>query len=266
MIIIGERINTSRKTIAPSVNERNRQLISDEAIHQVESGATFIDVNCGTLLELEPEALEWLVQIVQKATGNAPCSIDSPNPKAIERALKVHRGKPIVNSISAEDGRFHAILPLVREYQTGVIALTLDDEGMPETAEKRLQIAGFLIEKLTSAGVSFGDIYIDPMVRPVSTGDQYGQVVFETLRSLNQEYPGVHTICGLSNISYGLPARKIINQAFLVMALQAGLDGAILDPLDKRLISLIYASELLLKKDEYATNFIHAFREGELEV
>jgi 5-methyltetrahydrofolate--homocysteine methyltransferase len=110
------------------------------------------------------------------------------------------------------------------------------------------------------------DIYLDPMVRPVSTGGQYGSVVFETIRQVNREFPGVHTACGLSNISFGLPARKIINHTFLVMAMNAGLDAAILDPLDKRLMSLVFASELLLEKDEYAMNYITAFREDKLDV
>jgi 5-methyltetrahydrofolate--homocysteine methyltransferase len=146
------------------------------------------------------------------------------------------------------------------------VALAMDDNGMPETAAERFQIAADLVNRLTKAGVVLDDIYLDPMVRPVSTGVQYGRVVFETIQKINNEFPGIHTICGLSNISYGLPARKLINQAFLTMAMMAGLDAAILDPLDSRLMSLLRAAEVLLERDEYAMNYITAFREGKLEI
>lgn len=263
MIIIGERINTSRKAIAPAVMERNAQFIIAEANRQIEAGAAYIDVNCGTMVDNEPETLAWLVQTVQTVPG-VLCSIDSPNPAAIERALKVHQGQPIINSITGEKERWEGVLPLVKEYHTGIIALAMDDEGMPETTTDRLRIAGGLIDRLVQAGVALSDIYLDPMVRPVSTGDHYGTVVFETIRRINQEFPGVHTACGLSNISFGLPVRKLINQAFLVLALSAGLDTAILDPLDRKLLSLIYAAELLVEKDASALNYITAFREEKL--
>jgi 5-methyltetrahydrofolate--homocysteine methyltransferase len=265
LIIVGERINSSRKAIAPAVEARDAQFIQQEALKQIDAGALFIDVNCGTMVEEEPECLEWLVKTVQEATKGGLCSLDSPSPLALERALKVHQGKPLINSITGEKERLEAILPLVRDYKTAIVALAMDDEGMPETAEERLQIAAKLVNHLTKTGVSLADIYLDPMVRPVSTGGHYGRIVFETLMKINQEFPGIHTICGLSNISYGLPARKLINHTFLIMAMMAGLDTAILDPLDKRLMSLLHASEVLLERDEYALNYIAAFRAEKLE-
>lgn len=265
MIIVGERINTSRKAIAPAVMAKDGAFIQQEAIKQLEAGVQYIDVNCGTMVDEEPEYLEWLVKTVQEATGGGLCSLDSPNPAALERALKTHRGKPLINSITGEKERMEAILPLVREYKTGIVALAMDDQGMPETAEERLTIAAYLVERLTKAGVALDDIYLDPMVRPVSTGGHYGRVVFETVQKISREFPGVHTICGLSNISYGLPARKLVNHTFLVMAIMSGLDAAILDPLDKRLMSLLAAAEVLVERDEYALNYISAFREGKLE-
>lgn len=266
MLIIGERINTSRKAMAPAVAARDAKFIGEEAVRQLQAGAAFIDVNCGTMVDDEPETMAWLVQTVQEATGGVLCSLDSPNPKALERALRVHQGKPLINSITGERERLAAILPLVREYRTGIIALAMDDTGMPETAAERFAVAARLVDELTKAGVPPADIYLDPMVRPVSTGGHYARVVFETLSQIRKEFPEVHTCCGLSNISYGLPARKLINQAFLILALAAGLDTAILDPLDKRLISLIYATEVLLERDEYALQYIQAFRSEKLEV
>jgi 5-methyltetrahydrofolate--homocysteine methyltransferase len=245
---------------------KDSQFIQREALNQVAAGASYIDVNCGTMVDQEPEFLEWLVKTVQNTTNGAPCSLDSPNPLALERALKVHQGKSLINSITGEEKRLTAILPLVRDFKTAIVALAMDDNGMPETAAERFQIAADLVNRLTKAGVVLDDIYLDPMVRPVSTGVQYGRVVFETIQKINNEFPGIHTICGLSNISYGLPARKLINQAFLTMAMMAGLDAAILDPLDSRLMSLLRAAEVLLERDEYAMNYITAFREGKLEV
>ena len=265
MLIIGERINTSRKAIAPAVMARDEVFVQREAADQGAAGAGFIDVNCGTLVDAEPEFLEWLVRTVQ-AKVEIPLCIDSPNHAALARALAAHRGRAMINSITAEKQRWESVLPLVREYKTKIIALTMNDDGMPESAEERFKVGVWLVENLTKNGVALEDIYIDPLVRPVSTGTQYALVVYETISRIRREFPGVHAVCGLSNISFGLPARKLINQTFLVQAMQAGLDAAIVDPLDKRLMSLIHAGDLLLNQDEYAANFLAAFREGRIEL
>ncbi|MGE5530104.1 MAG: methyltetrahydrofolate cobalamin methyltransferase [Patescibacteria group bacterium] len=265
MLIIGERINTSRKAIAPAVAARDAAFVQQEAKSQVEAGAAYVDVNCGTLVTEEPEVLEWLVRTAQAAV-DAPLCLDSPNPVALERALKAHKGRAMINSITAEKDRWNKILPLVKEHRTRIIALTMDDEGMSESAEERFKVGVRLIDGLVKNGVDLDDIFIDPLVRPVSTGTHYAMVVYETISRLRREYPGVHTVCGLSNISFGLPARKLINQTFLVQAMQAGLDAAIVDPLDKRLMSLIHAAEVLLNRDEYAMNYLAAFRAEKLEV
>lgn len=266
MIIIGEKINTSLKAIRPAVEAMDTAAVQEVAIKQAEAGANYIDVNCGTFPFKEVELLEWLVKTVQEVT-DLPLCLDSPSPKALEAGLKVYKNsKPLINSVTAEKERFSAIFPLVAEYGTSIIALCMDDDGMPETADDRVRIADKLINDMTKAGVQIGDIFIDPMVRPVATGSHYGVVALDTIRRVMQEFPGVHTTCGLSNISFGLPARKIINQAFLISAIGAGLDSAILDPLDKRIMSFVYASELLQNKDEFCMGYLSAFREGRLEV
>ena len=265
MIIIGEKINTSRKAVRPAVENKDAAAVRELALRQVEAGANYIDVNCGTFPTKEPELLEWLVNTVQEATSTPLC-MDSPNPQALKAALEAYRGtKPIINSVTAEKERFAAVFPLVAEYQTSIIALCMDDSGMPETSDDRVRIAEKLITDMTGEGVPIGDIYIDPMVRPVSTGSQYGVVALDTIRRVMVEFPGVHTTCGLSNVSFGLPARKIINQSFLISAIAAGLDSAILDPLDKRIMSFVYASELLQGKDDFCMNYLSAFREGRLD-
>ncbi len=264
MIIIGERINTSRREIEPAVRERNAALIQDEAVRQEEAGADYIDVNCGTMGEEEPAALAWLVRTVQEVVEKPLC-LDSPNPAALEEALRVHRGRALLNSISLEKKRFAAMLPLVKEYRTPVIALTMGDEGLPETVEQRYKWGGELVEKLTAAGIPLSDIYLDPLVRPVSTDPRAGTDFLATVRRFRAAWPEIHIVCGLSNISYGLPERRVLNRAFLVMALAAGLDAAILDPLDRRLMSLLAASRLLLGEDAFGTGYIRLFREGKLQ-
>jgi 5-methyltetrahydrofolate--homocysteine methyltransferase len=266
MIIIGEKINTSLKAIRPAVENMDAAAVQEVAKKQAEAGAQYIDVNCGTFPYKEPELLEWLVNTVHAVT-DLPLCIDSPNPEAMRTALKAYKGtKPLINSVTAEKDRFNSVFPLVKEYNTSIIALCMDDSGMPETADQRVKIADWLINSMTKEGVQISDIFIDPMVRPVSTGTHYGTVALETIRRVMTEFPGVHTTCGLSNISFGLPARKIINQTFLISAVAAGLDSAILDPLDKKIMSFVYSSELLQDKDEFCMNYLTAFREGKMEV
>jgi len=266
MVIIGEKINSTLKTIRLAIENYDAAAIQDLAKKQHEAGAAYIDVNAGMFHDDEPERLVWLINTIQEVL-DAPFSIDSPNPKAIEAALKANKNpKPIINSITDEKERFNSILPLAMQYKTDIIALCMDDNGMPETVDDRVAIAERLIEKLTKEGMSLEEIYIDPMVRPIGTDSNNGIVAIETIRKVKAEFPGVHIACGLSNISFGIPGRKLVNQAFLVAAMAAGMDGAILDPLDKKLMSLVYATEALLGKDEYCMNYITKFREGEIEV
>jgi len=265
MIIIGEKINSTLKAVRPAMENYDTQFIQDLAKKQYEAGATFIDLNAGMFYNDEPERLEWLVKTVQEVV-DAPLAIDSPNPKAVEKGLKANKnGKPIINSITDEKERYEAIIPLVTEYNTGIVALCMDDTGMPETIEDRVAIADRLIGKMTRLGVKLEDIYIDPMVRPIGTGSHYGVVAIETIRKVKTEYPEVHITCGLSNISFGIPARKLMNQTFLVAAVAAGMDGAILDPLDRKLMSFLYAAEALMGKDDFCMNYMMKFREGQLE-
>lgn len=266
MIIIGEKINSTLKSVKPAIENYDAAFIQELAKRQYDAGASYIDVNAGMFYNDEPERLEWLVKTVQESI-DAPLSIDSPNPKALEKALKANKnGKPIINSITDEKERFNSVLPLVVDYKAGIIALCMDDTGMPETAEDRVKVSESLISKLTKEGVSIEDIYIDPMIRPIGTGSHYGVVALETMRKVKSEFPGVHIACGLSNISFGIPARKLMNQAFLIAAMAAGMDGAILDPLDNKLMSFVYAGEALLGIDDFCMNYITRFREGLLEI
>lgn len=262
MILVGELINTSRKAINAAVETKDSEYIAEIARKQDEAGADYIDINCGSLVNNEPEVMEWLVNIVQSVTDKPLC-IDSPNPLALEAGLAlVRNGQPMINSITAEKERFELILPQVLKYKTKVVALCMDDSGMPETSEDRLRVARKLIPDLLAAGMSGGDIYLDPLVKPIGTNGSAGMEVLESVQKIHEEFPDIHFICGLSNISFGLPNRKILNQAFMIQTMVAGMDGYILDPLDKPMMGFYYASQAILGIDDYCVNYIRAHRSG----
>jgi len=263
VLIVGERINSSRAAIAELLARRDEAGVVREAGRQVEAGARYIDVNAGTFVSDEPELLAWLVETIQGAL-DVPLCIDSPNPAAVRAALEKHRGRALVNSITGEEGRFAELLPLIKEHGSAVVALCLDDAGMPADADQAVAKGSRLVDRLLAAGVAAGDIFVDPVVRPVSTDGRAGLAVADTIRAIRQKYPGVHTICGLSNISFGLPERRLLNRAFLVVTMAAGLDSVILDPLDSKLMALLRAAEALLGRDEYCARYLRAYRDGKL--
>ncbi len=272
MLIVAERINTSRKVkgeavIEAAVVNRDAGFIKDMAVKQFEAGATYIDINCGTLTSGEAEALEWLTKVVMEAV-DAPISFDTPNPVALDRALKAYdkvKGQPMINSITAESERYANVLPLVLEYKAKVIALAMDDTGIQQDPSKRHEVARTLVNNLTSAGVPLQDIYVDPLTFPIGTGSDVALAMLDIIEKVKAEFPGVNIIAGLSNISHGMPARKILNQAMTILAMGRGLDAGIIDPNDRYLMALIYATEALLGKDEFSMNYITKSREGVFE-
>ncbi|MFZ7104223.1 MAG: methyltetrahydrofolate cobalamin methyltransferase [Peptococcaceae bacterium] len=263
MLIIGELINSSRTVIKEAVQKKDCALIQEIAHKQVEAGADYIDANCGTQVHNEPEVMTWLVKTILDKVS-APVCIDSPNPQALQAGLASINNscQPMINSISAETKRFSEVIPLVVEYQAKVIALCMDDKGMPKTTADRLRVADKLVNDLVAAGVKEDDIYLDPLVQPISVDSQAAVMVLETLSKLKEQYPRVHKTCGLSNVSFGLPARKIINQAFMLQTMTMGMDSYILDPLDKKMMGFIYASQALLGKDDFCMQYITAHRKG----
>ncbi len=265
MLMVGERINTSRKSTLEAVKNKDSRFIQEEAAGQMKAGANMIDINAGNLMERETSSIEWLLSTVQEVV-DTPLCLDSPNPQAIEAALKLHRGRALVNSITAEKERAEAILPLIKKYKASVVALTMDEKGMPDTSQERIEIARRLLQLTKSYGVPPQDIYFDPLVRPIGTDAKQGLAVLKAIEGIMSLGEGVHTICGLSNISFGLPNRRLLNRTFLSMAIEAGLDAVILDPLDKHLMATLKAAETLLNKDEFCMKYITASREGELDV
>jgi len=266
MLIVGERLNTTRRAAADMVARRDAEAVRKEAIRQAEAGAGYIDVNTGTFLAGEGDALRWLVTTVQEAV-DVPCCIDSPNPDAIRAALRVHKGRALVNSITGETGRFEALLPLVRGGECSVVALCLDDAGLPASAQDGASKGSRLIDNLLAGGVRIEDIHVDPLVRPIGADPGAALAALGTIRVLKEKYqgsPGLHFICGLSNVSYGLPRRSLLNRTFLVAAMAAGLDGAILDPLDGDLMAMVHAAEAVLGQDPNCRRYLKAHRAGRL--
>jgi 5-methyltetrahydrofolate--homocysteine methyltransferase len=263
MLIVGELINASRKSVKEIIENQDAAGVAKLARDQRDHGANYIDVNAGVFVGREPELLKWLVATVQNAV-EVPCCIDSPDPKAIAAALAVHKGTAMINSISLEKERYDALLPLVAESKSKVVALCMSDEGMPETADQRMAIADQLVNGLVKNGVPIENIYLDPLVQPVATNNTFGGEFLQAIERITQAFKGVHTMCGLSNISFGLPERKFINQTFMVMAIARGLDGAIVNPLDARMMGCILTAETLMGRDPYCMSYLKAFRAGKL--
>ena len=230
----------------------------------MEAGADLLDVNCGTLgVSEEPEVMGWLVQIVQREVDKPVC-IDSANPDALGAGLAVHQGKAMVNSISGEKQRFERVLPLVQQYGASVIALGMDDSGIPESVDHSLNVGTRLVEDIVRAGVSVEDVYFDPLVRSVATSPETVTQTLTLIEKLSERFPGLHFVSGLSNVSFGLPERRHLNRAYAVLSIARGLDAVILDPLDRTVIALIHATEALMNRDRYCMRYIEAYHEGKL--
>jgi 5-methyltetrahydrofolate--homocysteine methyltransferase len=221
MIVVGELINASRKVIGPIIKAQDAEAIKQVAKDEWDAGADYIDVNAGIFVGMEGDYLEWLVETVQSVV-DGPCCIDSPDPKAIEKALAVHRGVAMINSISLEKERYDKLLSLIAGTDLKVVALCMSDEGMPQTAETRVNVAEKLINGLSQKNVPLDNIYVDPLVQPVSTDGRFGAEFLEAIQMIMTRFKGVHTMCGLSNISYGLPERKYLNTVFATMAISRG--------------------------------------------
>lgn len=264
MLIIGELINSTRKQIRKAVEEKDAAFIQDLARRQAAAGARWIDVNAGAFAADEVERLRWMISTIREVC-DAPLAIDSPRPAAVEAGLAMAGADPFLNSITAESERYRTLIPLLTKYRARVVALSLDDAGMTDDMDKVYAVADGLIKRLEDDGVPPDHIFVDPLIRPVSTNGEYGIGALRIVERISTNHPAVHKTCGLSNISYGLPKRKLVNQVFVAMAIAMGLDSAIIDPLDPRMMANILAAEALAGKDQFCMNYITAEREGRLE-
>jgi len=263
--IIGERINpTGRKTLAAEMAAGDLERVGSDALAQVDAGATVLDVNVGIPMVDEPALLAEIVELVQSLT-EVPLSIDSSVVEALARGLEVYRGKALVNSVTGEEHRMEAVLPLVKRHGAAVVGLAMDEDGIPDNPHKRLAVARKILRRAEDHGIPATDVIIDPLVLPVGASQKAGRAVLETLRLVRDEL-GVNTVCGASNVSFGLPGRSAVNASFLSMTVAAGITAVIADPLDEKSRTGILTGDLLMGNDEHCMNWIAAHRRSTAEV
>ncbi len=265
MLIIGEKLNGTLTKTAAAIAARNVRFVQDLAIRQVEAGADCLDINAGTGSGKEADDLVWLVETVQEAV-EVPLCLDSANPIALKYGMECVKQTPLVNSISGEASRLDGILPLAAAKGASMIALLLSDRGIPGDVAGRLAVGRTIIEHTRQAGVPDEKVFIDPLALAISTRTDGALLALQAMNALRDEFPGVKFSIGLSNISFGLPCRTLVNQAFLAQLLAAGLDAAIINPLEQGLMNMLYATELILGRDRFCRKYTTAFRSGKIKL
>lgn len=263
ILIVGERINATRKRIGEAIEKRDAAHIEKEALAQAEAGADYIDVNAGRAGANEAEDLCWLVEVVQGATDRPLC-LDSADPRALAAAVEKVKRPPLVNSINGDPARIEGVLPLVVEHGASVVALTMEEGSMPESAADRMRIAKVLAEAAGKSGLAMSKVHFDPCVLAASTSPGQPVAVLETTREIKRAWPESHVICGLSNVSFGMPLRGLLNRTYVAMMAACGADGFILDPTDASMRATVAAAQVLSGADEFGMEYIGAAREGRI--
>ncbi|MFW6097283.1 MAG: dihydropteroate synthase [Chloroflexota bacterium] len=259
-VIIGERINpTGRKKVLAALKEGDFDIVRQDAIAQVQAGAHMLDVNAGVPGADEPALLTEMMRMVMDVT-DVPLCIDTADPDALQAALSIYEGKALVNSVNGEERALSAILPLVREHNAAVIALCMDDDGIPETAEDRLRVAEKILERAAQQGIPEHDVIVDPLALTMGADSNAGRIALETI-GLVVDKLGSNVTMGASNISFGMPDRKLINATFIAMAIHAGLTCPITNPLVPEIRATVLAADLSMGRDEYGMNWIQAYRQ-----
>jgi 5-methyltetrahydrofolate--homocysteine methyltransferase len=264
-VIIGERINpTGRKQLTQQMLEMNMDMVRRDAVRQVEAGAHMLDINAGVPDDgIEPTIMIAAIKAVQEVT-DVPISIDSSVIAALEAGLSTVNGKALVNSVTAEDERLEAVLPLVKKYGAAVVGVSNDETGISNDPKVRLAAARKIVERAQDHGIPKTDVLIDPLVLTVSADHTAALATLETIRLVREEL-GVNMTCGASNVSFGLPWREDINTTFLAMAIAAGMPSAITNPLKPELRKTVLAADLLMGHDPFSGNFIAAYRAAQKE-
>jgi len=264
MLIVGERINTSRKAVNEAVEKRDVAYVQADVKAQVEAGADIVDVNAGSRSASELDDLRWLIEVVEEAVA-ARLSLDSSNPEVLAAVVNKVRDMPMLNSTTAEKARFEKMVPVIKKRECDVVALCIGERGIPKTADQVLENAKKLVGDLEALGVKRERIHLDPLVQAVSVDNKAALVFLEAIERISKELPGVRTVCGLSNVSFSLPKRPLVNRTFLALAMRAGLQGALIDPLDRKLMATLRATMVLLGQDPFCRTYLKAFRAGRLE-
>lgn len=266
MIIIGEKINGSIPAVAEAIANRDAEAIKARAIAQAEAGATFIDCCASVPEAVEVETLKWMIDCIQEVT-DLPISVDSPSADVLVEAYKFCKRPGIFNSVSGEGDKIDKIFPVMAQpgnEKWEVIALLSDDTGIPKCAEDRLKVFEKIMEKAKEYGIKPNRIHIDPLVEMLCTSEDGIAMNVEVITTIRKQYPTIHITAAVSNISFNLPVRKLVNYGFVVLAMNCGLDSGILDPTNRDMLGLIYATEALLGLDDYCMEYIGAYREGRI--
>ena len=261
MIIIGEKINGSIPIVAEAIANRDAEFIKNRAKIQTEAGATFIDC-CASVPETEEvETLKWMIDCIQEVT-DTPIAVDSPSADILTQVYD-HCSRPgVINSVSGEGGKIDKIFPLIADTKWEVICLLSDDTGIPKCAADRLKVFDSIMGKAKEYGISPNRLHIDPLVEMLCTSEDGIAMNVEVISTIRKQYPDIHITAAVSNISFNLPVRKMVNLGFTVLAMNAGLDSAILDPTNRDMMGVIYATEALLGLDDYCMEYIGAYRDG----
>lgn len=263
MIIIGEKINGTIPSVKKAIEDRDDLFIRNLAVNQADAGADYLDVCASTAPEHEAETLIWLMNIVQDAVDKPIC-IDSPNPKTIAEVFKHAKRPGLINSVSEESGKCEIIYPLIQGTDWQVIALTCDSRGIPSDVQTRLEITKIMVEKAQKYDISPDRIHVDPLVLALSADNNSLLNFVETLKKVKEMYPTIKVTSGLSNISFGMPLRKVVNQNFLTITLYEGIDSAIIDPCNRDLMATLMATEALLGRDRFCRNYSNAYRKNKI--
>lgn len=263
MITIAEKINATLPLVKQIIEERDEEGLLELARSQAEAGADYLDVNVGTgsgTREDEMAAMAWAVTTIQGET-DIPLCIDSADPHVLEAGLKVRAERPaLINSTKASGAYLTAVVPLAREYDKPLVGLAMDKDGIPKRAAERVEACRKIAEACVEHGVETSKLFFDPLVLPVATDVRQGKVTLETIRAIKQAIPEAKTVMAVSNVSFGLPKRKIFNTAFLHMAIMAGLDAAILSVLDRDLVGAARTAEAILGRDRYCRKYSRFWR------
>lgn len=260
MIVIGELINGMYKDVGKAIVNKEADIIQHLAIDQVKAGASVLDINTGPYSKNQREDMKWLVDSIQAVT-DVSLALDSTKPDVIEEGLKIVKKRAIINSTSADDDKMSRIFELAKRYNAQVIGLAMDKSGVPNSKDKRLELAAAIVAKAMEYGMNTEDLYLDPIVLPVNVAQTQGKEVLESLREFRMLCdPAPQTTVGLSNVSQGTKFRPLINRTFVTMAIANGLTSAILDPLDRDLMDSIITAELILNKSIYCDSFLDAYR------
>lgn len=262
MLIVGELLNSSRPVVQALLETQDKAALQEITLSQEAAGAHYLDLNCGVFVDEEADRLCWLIDVVQEVSS-LPLCLDSPSAKTLARALPhLKNGQPLINSINAEKEHYRQILPLVQKYKAKIVALAMDDKGIPATAEDRFKVARHLFADLVQAGVAPKDIYLDMLVQPIATADNGAMPFLRAVGKMGAVQNGIQFIAGLSNVSYGLPNRKVLNRCFLIQAIAAGIENFILNPLDKELMGAYYAARAVAGRDKFCSGYLKAHRTG----